>query len=68
MQAVEENETAMKAFPEELLLGASKRGLAGDHGIVRVRSYLEAMGLLAAHKAGINPQALTPQSPRLRQL
>lgn len=50
----------MKAWPEDLFPG-------GD-GVVRVRSYLEAMGLLAAHRAGISPHALTASAPRLRHL
>jgi hypothetical protein len=33
-----------------------------------VASYLEAIGLLAAHRAGIQPQALTAQMPRLTEI
>ena len=59
---MEENETAMKAWPDAL--GLDER----DGGVVRVRSYLEAIGLLAAHKAGLNPAALTPNIPSIRRL
>jgi hypothetical protein len=44
---VEENPTALNVSPESL----------GLHGI-RVRSYLEAIGVLAALRAGVNPQSL----------
>jgi len=46
---VEENTCAMAVSPERL-----------GGGVVRVRSYMEAIGLLAAHKAGVNPACLTP--------
>jgi hypothetical protein len=36
--------------------------------VVRVGSYLEALGLVAAHKAGINPAALTPNVPPIHHL
>lgn len=32
---------------------------------VTVASYLEAVGVIAAHRAGVHPQALTPQVPHL---
>lgn len=63
LQAVEENETAMKAWPADIGLEED-----GSGGVVRVRSYLEAIGLLAAHKAGLNPAALTPEIPSIRRL
>jgi Protein of unknown function (DUF3326) len=44
---IEENPTALKVFPESM----------GLHGI-HVRSYLEAIGVLAALKAGVNHQSL----------
>lgn len=37
-----------------------------DH--VKVRSYLEAIGVIAAHKLGVNPASLTPQVSRIRDL
>ena len=46
--AVRENETQMKVPPEPLGIKA-----------MQVHSYLEAVGVLAAHKAGINPAALS---------
>lgn len=46
--AVEENTTTLSVPPEAL-------GIP----VVRVRSYLEAIGFLASHRAGINPIALT---------
>eukprot|EP00967_Tisochrysis_lutea_P070377 scaffold92812_cov30-Tisochrysis_lutea.AAC.2 len=48
--AVEENTCEMDVPPEAV--GAPGR-------IVRVRSYMEAIGLLAAHRAGVNPACLT---------
>jgi hypothetical protein len=48
--AVEENTTTLSVGPEAL-------GVKG----VRVRSYLEAIGVMAAHKAGISAAALAPQ-------
>lgn len=47
----------MQASPEDLEM---------DH--VKVRSYLEAIGLIAAHKLGVNPASLTPQVSRIRDL
>ena len=38
------------------------------HQPVPVASYLEAIGVLVAHKAGIHPQALTAHIPRLKPL
>ena len=35
---------------------------------VVVRSYMEALGLLAAHKAGVNPACLTPEITPIRDL
>lgn len=61
--AVEENETLMKTTPEELLPRQMEAGR-----VVRVKTYLEAMGLLAAHRAGLNPAALTATVPRVRVL
>lgn len=55
--AVEENQTQMRVKPEAL-------GIRADH----VHSYLEALGVLAAHKAGINPGALRSTLPPLTVL
>ncbi|KAG5189307.1 hypothetical protein JKP88DRAFT_22068, partial [Tribonema minus] len=55
---VEDNATVMRASGADLRM----------HGHVTVRSYLEAVGLLAAHKAGINPACLTPDVPPIRRL
>ena len=54
--AVEANTTALAVSPEALGIAA-----------VRVGSYLEAVGLLAAHRAGVHPQALTAQMPQLKE-
>ncbi len=54
----------MKAFPDRLF----PRSLWEQGRVVRVRSYLEAMGFLAAHKAGLNPGALTPTVASIREL
>lgn len=48
--AVEANQTTLGVTPEALGLRAT-----------RVGSYLEAIGLLAAHRAGLDPQTLTPR-------
>ncbi len=53
--AVEANTTALAVSPEALGVPA-----------VRVASYLEAIGLLAAHRAGVHPQALTTQVPPIK--
>ena len=37
-------------------------------GVVLVRSYMEALGLIAAHKAGINPACLTTDVASIREL
>ncbi len=55
--AVEANTTALAVSPASLGVPA-----------VRVASYLEAIGLLAAHRAGVQPQALTAQMPRLAEI
>ncbi|MEO0986389.1 MAG: DUF3326 domain-containing protein [Cyanobacteria bacterium J06639_14] len=48
--AVEDNHTTLSVTPESLSVKA-----------VRVRSYLEAIGVMAAHKAGISAHALASQ-------
>lgn len=47
--AVKENHTQMQVPPEVLGIKA-----------IQVNSYLEALGVLVAHKTGINPTALSP--------
>ncbi|NER81362.1 MAG: DUF3326 domain-containing protein [Leptolyngbya sp. SIO1D8] len=47
--AVEDNTTTLKVTPESLGIRA-----------IRVKSYLEAIGVMAAHKAGISADALSP--------
>ena len=47
--AVEENKTKMEVSPESLGIKA-----------IRVNSYLEALGFLVTHRAGINPDSLRP--------
>ena len=47
--AVEENQTSMQVSPEDLGIQA-----------IRVNSYLEALGVLVAHRAGISAEALSP--------
>jgi len=56
--AVEENECA---------LSVTARRLQMD-GVVVVRSYMEALGLMAAHKAGVNPACLTSDTVSIRDL
>eukprot|EP00271_Cylindrocystis_brebissonii_P020812 TRINITY_DN7091_c0_g1_i1.p1 TRINITY_DN7091_c0_g1~~TRINITY_DN7091_c0_g1_i1.p1 ORF type:complete len:107 (-),score=2.59 TRINITY_DN7091_c0_g1_i1:131-451(-) len=45
--AVEENETVLDQTPERLLLPA-----------LHVKNYWEALGVIAAHRAGVDPWAL----------
>jgi hypothetical protein len=53
--AVEANTTTLNVPPESLNIPA-----------LRVSSYLEAIGVIAAHKAGLDPQSLEPEVPRLK--
>ncbi len=55
--AVEENRTQMQVPPEPLGVKA-----------IRVNSYLEALGVLVAHRAGISPDALRPSLSSLHCL
>ena len=54
--AVDNNATTLNVPAEPLGISA-----------VRATSYLEALGLLAAHKAGIHPQAISTAVPKLRE-
>lgn len=53
--AVEENTTTLSITPESLGIKA-----------IRVRSYLEAIGVMAAHKAGVGVGAIAPQLSPLK--
>jgi hypothetical protein len=55
--AVEENQSKMQVSPEQLKIP-----------VIRVTSYLEAVGTLVAHHAGISPTALRPAIAALNQL
>lgn len=55
--AVRENQTQMQVPPE--LIGIKA---------IQVNSYLEALGVLIAHKTGIDPAALSPNISSLRSL
>jgi hypothetical protein len=55
--AVEENQTSMQVSPEDLGIPA-----------IRVNSYLEALGVLVAHRAGISAEALSPSLSSLHCL
>lgn len=55
--AVEENHTAMRVPPEPLGIEA-----------LRVRSYLEALGVLMAYRAGIDPHILRPEIANISSL
>ncbi len=55
--AVEENSTQMNVFPESLGIKA-----------IRVKSYLEAVGVIVAARAGISLDALSPKISRLESL
>lgn len=48
--AVHDNKTRMQSYPDALGISA-----------LQVNSYLEALGVLVAHRAGISPDALQPQ-------
>ncbi len=54
---VEENHTQIQVPPQPLGIKS-----------IQVRSYLEAVGVLVAHKAGINPSALNPTIYPLQSL
>jgi Protein of unknown function (DUF3326) len=54
---VEENQTLIQVRPEPLGIKS-----------IQVKSYLEAVGVLAAHQAGINPYALTSNTMPLQRL
>ena len=56
--AVEENECALQVSADKLKMD----------GVIVVRSYMEAIGLLAAHRAGVNPACLTPHVASIRDL
>ena len=55
--AVEENQTSMQVPPEHLGIKA-----------IRVNSYLEALGVLVAYRAGISAEALSPSLSSLHCL
>lgn len=55
--AVEDNQTTMQVSPEYVGIKA-----------IRVHSYLEALGVLVAHRAGISANALTPSLSSLHCL
>lgn len=55
--AVNENSTKVQVPPEALNISA-----------IRVNSYLEALGVLVTHRAGISPAALKPSIISLRSL
>jgi hypothetical protein len=57
MIAVSENQTSMQVPPEHL-------GMK----VIRVHSYLEALGILVAHRAGISADSLSPSLSPLHNL
>jgi hypothetical protein len=65
--AVADNPTTMAVTPETLLLDAraEEEDRTTDEAvvIVTVQSYLEAAGVMAAHKAGLFRPSLLPQVP-----
>ena len=56
--AVEENTCCLEVSSDALKA----------RGVLVVRSYMEALGLLAAHKAGVNPACLTAHVASIREL
>ncbi|MCU0570717.1 MAG: DUF3326 domain-containing protein [Oculatellaceae cyanobacterium Prado106] len=55
--AVQENQTRLQVTPEALGIRA-----------IAVNSYLEALGILVAHRAGVQPAALRPGISSLKEL
>ncbi|AFY39028.1 hypothetical protein Lepto7376_2770 [[Leptolyngbya] sp. PCC 7376] len=55
--AVNENDTALSIFPETIGVQAC-----------RVDSYLEAIGMIVAHRAGLDLQSLTPSVPSINAI
>ncbi|AUC61223.1 hypothetical protein AA637_08635 [Cyanobacterium sp. HL-69] len=53
---VEDNETIIRVPPEPLSINP-----------IRVKSYLEAIGVMVAHKGGINFSSLTPETLKTRE-
>jgi hypothetical protein len=53
--AVADNQTQMQVFPQDLGIRAWT-----------VDSYLEALGVLVAHRSGISPGSLQPQLQQLQ--
>jgi len=66
--AVEDNSTVMNAGAEALLGSGGGRYGGRSGRCVTVSSYLEAVGVLACHKAGVNLACLTPDVPSIRQM
>ena len=71
---VEENACALDVSAARLqgeaggAAGAADAAGSRPSGVVVVRSYMEALGLLAAHKAGVNPACLTADVASIRDL
>lgn len=62
--AVADNPTTMAVTPETLLYASAEKDRTTDEAvIVTVQSYLEAAGVMAAHKAGLFRPSLSPQVP-----
>lgn len=62
--AVADNPTTMAVTPEALSgSGTTSMEDVDEAVIVTVQSYLEAAGVLAAHKAGLFRPSLSPQVP-----
>jgi Protein of unknown function (DUF3326) len=57
MITVQENQTRLNVTAKDLGIST-----------LQVNSYLEALGVLVAHRAGISPAALSPTLPSIRQL
>ena len=67
--AVEENKSAMKVTPENLLQNNINANNDNDNlyqNVVYVRSYAECAGVLAAHKAGILLSSITANVPKIK--
>ena len=67
--AVEDNKSAMKVTPENLLQNGINTNNDSDNlyqNVVYVRSYAECAGVLAAHKAGILLSSITANVPKIK--
>ena len=68
MALLQGGDTLVVAVEENTCTLDVSAGALRARGIIVVRSYAEALGLLAAHKAGVNPACLTADVATIRHL